>query len=840
MAEIETKSPGLSQDTQDKLKILGGTGLGIGALALFSKVRGVGPVIKAASKVVKEKPKQPVLSEREILKNDLVKIKNQQEFLTPKILEAERIELAKIKEMVLDNPLTNGTGKITPNGGSALFDFVALHPSKKNLPAKEWANLFSNNKVLSGEITSKYIKQAGGKSKFRQNIRKEELDDLNIARYDSQGNLTDGFLKFAADQNATISKSTLLEMINNSPVNKMMVHRMESHDIFFDSLRNIDSLNKKAVATYEPALTNLAKAFRDADLGNSSDVAAGELGRLIYKALDPELANVNSLAQRNLRVSQRFLTLRKKLSDHHTELDISDTAVQGNYMDTLKGITGFIGKLTPENRAFIPDDVIQGVRDVIKNEQQLNEQFEGMARLIDSNKKNRRLPKFGHQTGYRMWSPENYYEHVAYFPDNSIVSTTTQKNKNFRPNHYEFISGKAEKTGSEGMESAGVVDVLYWTRFGKRTTLDGKKTLAIDELQSPQQTTQQLVKAMGGEPAEYARISPVNPDFDGRLYKDQIRAALDEQIEINQKAFRITPNDEKRYRELENTKKVFNNKIKTSVIDRLKRQPFKVGLKGKELEEAVKERQDFITRYELDNVDPSPRDAIENLYLQNDVANFMPLKEGDDWANDALKKMLKNAAELDADYVSINPTEYVHHLRGYTTGGSTAGNFKFYGTANGKAGFPGQTKVYDGTEGVRREVPYDGKAMSKQTAIVVKELQDLAKRYNTEVLQIDVAKSDPKKPYKILRPEKNRELYKDLGLDYRNYLQHEAAFATPEERLIYADSLGMSKDRFIDMFEVDANLYYKSVAIKVPKNMKELPIKQYKAEGGLVVDIFKW
>lgn len=44
----------------------------------------------------------------------------------------------------------------------------------------------------------------------------------------------------------------------------------------------------------------------------------------------------------------------------------------------------------------------------------------------------------------------------------------------------------------------------------------------------------------------------------------------------------------KKIQRIRKHKKVFNNKIKTSVIDRLKRQPFKVGLKGKELEEAVK------------------------------------------------------------------------------------------------------------------------------------------------------------------------------------------------------------------------------------------------------------
>jgi|TARA_X000001382_G_scaffold8407_1_gene6111 hypothetical protein len=832
MAETEIKSPGLSQDTQDKLKVLGGTGLGIGALALFSKIRGVGPVVKAASKVVQKEA--PQFSEPQIIKNDLAKIQKKEMVLDRKILGEERAQLEKLKGVVLDNPLTNGTGQTLPSGGSALFDFVALHPSKKNLPAGEWANLFSNNKALSGEMTEKFIKQAGGRSKFKANFKKEELDDLNIARYDNQGNLVDGFLKFAQDNNATVSKNTLLEMITNSPVNKIKRVRLETPQDIFDSIKRIDKLNETADSTYEEALVNIARKFKEADLGNSADPASSELGTVLARVLNPA-SGVGNLKNRNQQLAHKLLNLRKKTADHHNFFDSRDSTLDRDFTNNVLEVKSAINSLAPENRAiFTTDNGLQGLDNILENEKKVYIQFNDITKSVSRGRENKQLPQFGTQTGYRMYAPESYYEDNIYFPKNSIVSERTQMKKGWTPNHYDNLAGYAPETIS------GNIDILYWTRFGKRSTMDGKKTLAIDELQSPQQNTQKLVKALDGKPAERARISPVNSDFDGRLYKDQIRAALDEQISINEKAFRITPDDERKYRDLENVKKVFNDKVAKSTIEKLKRQPFKKGLKGRALEEAVEARTDLIKRFELDNVNPTPQQAIEKLYLQDDVAHFMPLKEADDWSNDALKRMLRNAADLDADYISINPTEYVHHLRGYIKGGSTAGNFKFYGTADGKSGFPGQTKVFDGTDGVMKEVPYDGKAMAKQKSIMVKEMEDLAKRYNTEVMQIDVAKSDPKKPYKILRYERNEDLYKDLGLDPKKYIQHEAAFATPEERALWAKVYGANTNQFVDMFEIDANLYYKSIAIKVPKNMKELPVKQYKAKGGLVVDIFKW
>ena len=833
MAETERKSPGLSQDTQDKLKVLGGAGLGIGALALFSKIRGVGPAIKAASKIVQKEA--PQFSEPQIIKNDLAKIQKKEMILDRKILGEERAQLEKLKGVVLDNPLTNGTGQTLPSGGSALFDFVALHPSKKNLPASEWANLFSNNKALSGEMTEKFIKQAGGRSKFKANFKKEELDDLNIARYDNQGNLVDGFLKFAQDNNATVSKNTLLEMITNSPVNKIKRVRLETPQDIFDTFKRIDTLNARADTNYERALVDIARKFKEADLGNSADPASSELGTALARVLNPA-SGVGNLKDRKQQLAHKLLNLRKKTTDHHKRLeDYSDTNLDRDFTNNVSEVKRAINNLAPENRAiFTTDNGLIGLDNLLENEKNIYIQFKEIGKSLERARENQQLPRHGTDRGYRMYSPESYYEDNIYFPKNSIVDEQTQRKKGWKPNHYRQLAGYAPETIPD------YIDILYWTRFGKRSTMDGKKTLAIDELQSPQQITQKLVKPLDGKPAERARISPVNSDFDGRLYKDQIRAALDEQMSINEKAFRITPDDERKYRDLENVKKVFNDKVTKSTIEKLKNQPFKKGLKGRALEEAVQARTEFINKFELDNVNPTPKEAIEKLYLQDDVAHFMPLKEADDWSNDALKRMLRNAAELDADYVSINPTEYVHHLRGYNTGGSTAGNFKFYGTADGRSGFPGQTKVYDGTEGVQKVVPYDGKAMAKQKAIMVKEMEDLAKRYNTEVMQIDVALSDPKKPYKILRNERNEDLYKDLGLDPNKYIQHEAAFATPEERALYAKFYGANTDQFVDMFEIDANLYYKSIAIKVPKNMKELPVKQYKAEGGLVVDIFKW
>ena len=165
-------------------------------------------------------------------------------------------------------------------------------------------------------------------------------------------------------------------------------------------------------------------------------------------------------------------------------------------------------------------------------------------------------------------------------------------------------------------------------------------------------------------------MSPLNLNFDNRLYKDQIRAAVDEIIELQAKAFRMTPNDAKRVQELERTKKYYEEKLKGGVIDKLMAQPYKKGLSQTELENAIKGREKFakeaVDRYSVS----SAREGIERLYLSDEVAHFMPLLNEDDWADHALKLLLKKAANHpdNVSYISINPVEWEHMLRGNKPG----------------------------------------------------------------------------------------------------------------------------------------------------------------------------
>ena len=842
---MENKSPGLSQDTKDKLAVLGGTGLGIGALAILSKIRGVGPAVKAITKAT-DTVEYDKITTPGILKNELTRIKEKKPILDRKILQKERENLDKIKAVVLDHPLTNGTGQVSDTGGSAIFDFVALYPAKKNLPAEEWGKLFSNNKVLSGEMTANFMKQAGAKPTVRQNIRKEELDDLNIARYDEKGNLIDGFLKFAQDQNATVSKNTLLEMTNNSPLNKVKIRTLETPEETFVDLKEIEKFKKFADENNEGTLIRLSRAYRDADLGNSADPAANELGESLAALIDK--ASPVSFTNRYNKLAEEMLDAKVELQTHPKKLYGSgqffnstskfiDDKPSSEFLLALKRAKKSYQQLAPENQSAFPEDAVTGLDRIIENEIELAKRTENLKNTIAEESRQSSFPQFGDQTGYRIFAPEEYYEMIPYFPDNSIVRVDVRANKRWSPNHYGDLKGTMPGTQS-GM------DLPYWARFGLRSTKDGKKTFAVDELQSPQQSIKENVMPgkKVGPVASKVRLSPLNLNFDNRLYKDQIRAAVDEIIELQAKAFRMTPNEAKRVQELERTKKYYEEKLKGGVIDKLMAQPYKKGLSQTELENAMKGREEFakeaVDRYSVS----SAREGIERLYLSDEVAHFMPLLNEDDWADHALKLLLKKAANHpdNVNYISINPVEWEHMLRGNSPGGNVEGIWNFYGTATGKKGLPSQAQVYDAQ---KRELrPYDGKQKAKETAVLYQVLKDLAKKYNTTVEQIQVAKSDPQKPYKILRRQDSEEIkmYEDTGLKPGDYRTHQAAFETAAERKIYANAKGLDESDFIDMLPVDDNLYYPSYAIKVPENMKELPVKQYKAKGGLVVDIFKW
>jgi hypothetical protein len=101
-----------------------------------------------------------------------------------------------------------------------------------------------------------------------------------------------------------------------------------------------------------------------------------------------------------------------------------------------------------------------------------------------------------------------------------------------------------------------------------------------------------------------------------------------------------------------------------------------------------------------------------------------------------------------------------------------------------------------------------------------------------------VAKSDPDKPYKIL---KKFEFGTDSPARVLKYTrapsEHEMAF---KSRLDAAEYIAGREKTFIKMEANDPRLYYEVFGLKITPQMLQQPFKLYKKEGGLVVNMFKW
>ena len=198
------------------------------------------------------------------------------------------------------------------------------------------------------------------------------------------------------------------------------------------------------------------------------------------------------------------------------------------------------------------------------------------------------------------------------------------------------------------------------------------------------------------------------------------------------------------------------------------------------------------------------------------ASDFLPMFDTKQYTDYAVKTIARRAAEQGNQYVAVVPVNYISRGKG-----ALPGNELVYGYANGK--------------GVAK----------KGEAIIPESMRKLANQYKTEAKTIQVSKSDPDSPFKIVqvkkvkRFDKNPDRFDDAKeLEEFKVNHHTAAFKNEEDAKRFLSSYGDGgKIEFIP--KDSPELYDLMYALRVTPDMANKPFKLYKHTGGLIEDIFK-
>ena len=133
-------------------------------------------------------------------------------------------ELAKVGRSrigeVQNIPFTQGKGykDTNPLVGSSTFDRVMEAPFDKGT-AKQWTDWLTKANRADLKVST------GPLAGVSRRVTPDELEELNLIKFDKQGKGVDGFLKVMDDQNIPIDRDTLLSMVRNSPINSLQTLR---------------------------------------------------------------------------------------------------------------------------------------------------------------------------------------------------------------------------------------------------------------------------------------------------------------------------------------------------------------------------------------------------------------------------------------------------------------------------------------------------------------------------------------------------------------------------------------------------------------------------------------
>ena len=197
-------------------------------------------------------------------------------------------------------------------------------------------------------------------------------------------------------------------------------------------------------------------------------------------------------------------------------------------------------------------------------------------------------------------------------------------------------------------------------------------------------------------------------------------------------------------------------------------------------------------------------------------ADYLPMFDTKQYTDYAVKTIARRAAEQGNQYVSVVPVNYISRGKG-----AIPGNELVYGYANGK--------------GVAK----------KGEAIVPESMRKLANQYRTEAKTIQVSKSDPESPFKVVQVKKVKRFDKNPDkfdnakeLEEFKVNHHVAAFKNEQDAKAFLSGYGEGgKIEFIP--KDSPELYDLMYALRVTPDMANKPFKLYKHTGGLIEDIFK-
>lgn len=208
--------------------------------------------------------------------------------------------------------------------------------------------------------------------------------------------------------------------------------------------------------------------------------------------------------------------------------------------------------------------------------------------------------------------------------------------------------------------------------------------------------------------------------------------------------------------------------------------------------------------------------ALETQTTRGDLTDYLPMFDTKQYTDYAVKTIARLAAEKGDQYIAVVPVNYIARGKG-----AIPGNEIVYGYANGK--------------GIGK----------KGEAIIPESMRKLANQYRTEAKTIQVSKSDPDSPYKIvntkeiIRFDKNPDKGKAKELEKFKHPHHTAAFKNEEDAKEFFKSYGEGNQKIEYIDKNNPALYDLMYALRVTPDMANKPFKLYKHTGGLIEDIFK-